>query len=374
MIALTPPMGWNSWDFFANNINEEIVLNTIDSILQRGLKDAGYEYVVIDDCWQADKRDEKRRLMPDPVKFPNGIKPLADYAHAHGMKFGIYSCAGYRTCANKPGSYDHEFLDAETFASWDVDYLKYDFCHFPVHIHELCCDYYRRMGTALANCGRDILFNSCNWGINNAKEWVKTAGISAWRSTLDLVDSWESIKSVALQQPDLQPYNGQKCFNDMDMLVVGMHGKGYAGLTGCTDEEYRTHFCFWAMMGSPLMIGCDVRNMDEKSEALLKNAEVIAINQDPACSQPFLLNRQTDEGLWARQLSNGDYAVGFFNFLDRDAGRCLMLSDLGLGGVTGKGLDMKDLFTGEITHVDGWFCVEAPPHGCRMFRARVVDL
>lgn len=374
MVKLTPPLGWNSWNTFAQNINETVVRETADAMVETGLKDAGYEYVVIDDCWQAKERDAEGNLTYDKEKFPNGMKALADYVHSKGLKFGMYSCAGHLTCASMPGSFDHEFQDAATFASWDVDFLKYDFCYFPVHIHELGCDYYRRMGTALANSGREILFSICNWGIIDVKDWAKSCSASMWRSTLDIVDSWESIKSIALQQPALQPYNGQKCFNDMDMLVVGMNGKGNVGLTGCSYEEYRTHFCYWAMMGSPLMIGCDIRDMTEETKSILLNREIIAINQDMASCQPYMLNRQEDESVWVKQLANGDFAIGFFNFLDHDTGRYVSLFDMGLGGVTRKGLELTDLFTGERITVREMHSMKVAAHDCHMYRARVIDI
>ena len=213
-------MGWNSWNTFGENINEKVVLETADFIAESGLKDCGYEYVIIDDCWSLRERNEQGELVPDPEKFPHGMKYVADYVHSKGLKFGMYSCAGTMTCAGYPGSLDHEFIDAKSFAEWEVDYLKYDYCYHP-HT-TLGHTIYKRMGLALANCGRDIVFAACSWGADNTKTWIKETGAHTWRSTGDIHDSWESIKNLAVSQYKVAEYNGCGCFNDMDMLVVGM--------------------------------------------------------------------------------------------------------------------------------------------------------
>ena len=261
MIKLTPPMGWNSWNTFGENINEKMIFETADVMAESGLRDKGYEYLVIDDCWSLRERDENGRLVPDPEKFPHGMKAVADYVHSKGLKFGMYSCAGNMTCAGYPGSYEHEFVDAETFASWDVDFLKYDYCYHSPILHGKYL--YRRMGLALENCGRDILFSACSWGADETHEWIKETGASMWRSTGDIFDTWDSVKDLVAQQEKLHPYNGVGCFNDMDMLIVGMHGKGNVGLAGCSDVQYQTHYALWAFLGSPLMIGCDIREMSD---------------------------------------------------------------------------------------------------------------
>ena len=240
MIKLTPPMGWNSWNTFGENINEKMIFETADVMAESGLRDKGYEYLVIDDCWSLRERDENGRLVPDPEKFPHGMKAVADYVHSKGLKFGMYSCAGNMTCAGYPGSYEHEFVDAETFASWDVDFLKYDYCYHSPILHGKYL--YRRMGLALENCGRDILFSACSWGADETHEWIKETGASMWRSTGDIFDTWDSVKDLVAQQEKLHPYNGVGCFNDMDMLIVGMHGKGNVGLAGCSDVQYQTHY------------------------------------------------------------------------------------------------------------------------------------
>lgn len=235
MVVKTPPMGWNSWNTFGDRIDEQMIMEMADAMVSTGLKEAGYEYLVIDDCWSEKKRDRNGRLVADHVKFPHGMKYVADYVHGKGLKFGMYSCAGNLTCAGYPGSYEHEFTDAETFASWDVDFLKYDYCfHSPIVPGKYL---YRRMGLALENTGRDILFSACSWGSDETAEWIKSTGASMWRSTPDIFDNWNSIRNLTERQSSLHPYNAPGCFNDMDMLVVGMHGNGNVGIGGCDDVQ-----------------------------------------------------------------------------------------------------------------------------------------
>ena len=223
-MCAVPPMGWNSWNTFTENINEDLVKETVDAMKEQGFLEAGYEYVVIDDCWSLKERDSEGRLVADPEKFPSGIGALADYIHEKGFKFGMYSCCGTRTCANYPGSFEHEFEDAKQFAQWGVDYLKYDNCFKPQNQDGKTL--YRRMGMALANSGRDIVFSACQWGTDCVHEWIRSSGAHLFRSTEDINDSWNSIKDIALSQLDKQAFSGPYCHNDMDMLVVGMHGKG----------------------------------------------------------------------------------------------------------------------------------------------------
>lgn len=376
MVKLTPPMGWNSWNTFGEHINESMIFEIADAMVSSGLASHGYEYLVIDDCWSLRERDENECLVPDPEKFPHGMKAVADYVHSKGLKFGMYSCAGNMTCAGYPGSFEHEFIDAKTFAQWGVDFLKYDYCY---HSDLIPGEYlYRRMGLALENCGRDILFSACSWGIDETHKWIKTTAASMWRSTGDIFDSWDSIKSLAKQQEPLFPYNGVGCFNDMDMLVVGMKGEGNVGLTGCTDIQYRTHFSLWSFLGSPLMVGCDIRKMTPEMLAVLTNDELIAINQDPACRQPYRLR-----GIWqgeelvtlAKNLSTGEIAIGLFNLSGEPARANFNLDELGLPYSTHKTISMTDAWTGKQALVRNanvtW---QLDPYDCAVFRAKVVDL
>lgn len=373
MVKLTPPMGWNSWNTYGEDINEQLIKETADAMVAEGLLDKGYEYLVIDDCWSLKERDENERLVADPVKFPNGMKAVADYVHSKGLKFGMYSCAGNLTCAGYPGSFEHEFIDAETFAEWGVDFLKYDYCyHSPIIPGQYL---YRRMGLALENCGRDILFSACSWGADETHEWIKTSSASMWRSTGDIVDEWASVKNLTKQQEKLHSYNGVGCFNDMDMLIVGMYGKGNVGLSGCNDTQYKTHFSIWSLLGSPLMIGCDIRNMTDATKAILTNEEMIRINQDNACRQPVRLKGIVGEDmiLYSRQLENGDIAIGCFNMSENKGIARLNLDELGLPFSTGRTLKLKEVWTGEESIVKNSTLIKKlEPFDCAVYRAEVI--
>ena len=390
MIIQKPPMGWNTWNTFGNKINEQLIMESADAMVDTGLLDAGYEYVVIDDMWSLKERDSEGRLVPDPEKFPHGMKYLADYIHSKGLKFGIYSCGGYLTCGGYPGSYGHEWTDARTFAEWGVDYLKYDFCYHPKSVAPDVV--YKRMGLALAHCGRDILFSACSWGFDKTPMWIRETGAHCWRSTGDISDSWVSIKNIAMSQLNEQVYNAPGCFNDMDMLVVGMHGNGNVGLTGCTEEEYKLHFSFWSFLSSPLMIGCDIRNMTEETKCILLNKDIITINQDTAGRQAFVLNLRKqditdknpeaygyilDRYTMARYLENGDIAIAMFNFLDVDTYSAPLTIQPDMLGLP-EGFDryeVQDLWTGEILKsYNGTISPNGPckAHGCQMFRLRIL--
>jgi len=380
MVALTPPLGWNSWNTFGEDINETVVMQSADTLIESGLAACGYNYIVIDDCWALKERGEDGRMVPDPAKFPHGMKYVADYIHSKGLKFGMYSCAGAHTCAGYPGSFDHEFIDAKTFAEWGVDYLKYDYCFHPFTIAGNVL--YKRMAVALANSGRDILFSACSWGADETKKWIKETGANMWRTTGDINDSWRSIRELSLVAGDAIKHGSINCFPDMDMLVTGMNGKGNVGFAGCTPEEYRTHFSLWALLGSPLMIGCDIRSMDDATRETLMNKDVLAINQDPAYNQAFdasanAAKEENEYPIYVRLLDNGDYAIGVFNFSDVASSRWstyLLMDTIGLPETTGKTLLLKELWTGEERKVTNGILTDAiPPHGCKLYRAQVVD-
>ena len=372
----TPPLGWNTWNTFGMNINEQLVREMADHMIESGLRDCGYEYIVIDDAWALKKRDENGKLVPDPEKFPSGMKALSDYIHSKGLKFGMYSCAGTMTCQAYPGSFDREFIDAATFAEWGVDFLKYDYCYHTKMIQPKFL--YRRMGAALANCGRDILLSACSWGHGETHEWIKTTGASMWRSTGDIFDSWELVKNLTYQQEALHPYNSVGCFNDMDMLIVGMNGIGRVAKGGCTFEEYRTHFSVWCLMGSPLMIGCDIRKMSDDTKKILMNREAIAIDQDPCCNQPYRITdcggpASPDMRIYVRLLSNGDFAIGVFNFNDFTATASFMLDEIGLPISSGKKLLMHEVWSGEdIMPENDTVLLRLEAHDSRLFRCKVI--
>lgn len=380
-MGLTPPMGWNSWNTFTWNINETLIKETVDAIVDGGFLDAGYEYVVIDDCWSKKERDKNGYFVADPEKFPNGIKAVADYVHEKGLKFGIYSCAGTHTCAGYPGSFEHEFQDAETFANWEVDFLKYDYCYKPSHIPGEVL--YKRMGMALKNCGRDILFSACNWGRDNTYDWVRSSGAHMYRSTGDISDNWASIRDLAMSQIGKECYTGAYCHNDIDMLVVGMYGNsndGYIGsvLGGCTDLEYRTHFSLWSIMGSPLIMGCDMRKLTDSAKEILLNKDIIAINQDEESRGAYCVRQfNNPEKVMAliKPLSNGEYAIGLFNFSDVASEMSLQFWDMGLSYTSGRGLSMYDCWEKKQLGVfTERFAARLEAHGCMVLRATITKL
>ena len=265
-LGLTPQMGWNSWNKFGCKINESLIYSTIDALNQSGLIELGYNYINLDDCWQI-SRDENGVIVPDP-HFPNGIKPLADYAHSKGLKFGLYSDGGNLTCCLRPGGFGHESTDAKTYAEWGVDYLKYDTC-FDVGVSSLIR--YPRMRDALLNQSRPIFYSICNWGQEEIPKWGKDVG-NSWRTTIDIEDNWQSMINIIDINNQWYEYAGPGGWNDPDMLEVG-NGK-------MTTTEYKTHFSLWAISKAPLIIGCDVTNMSNDTWNILSNSEVIAINQD----------------------------------------------------------------------------------------------
>lgn len=376
MLSPTPPMGWNSWNTFFDKISEDLICTTADTMVEQGYLEAGYQYLIIDDCWASKERDEHGKLVPDPEKFPHGMKAVADYVHSKGLKFGIYSCCGVRTCARYPGSFEHEFSDAEQFAEWGIDYLKYDNCNRPSSQGSEML--YRRMGMALRNSGRDMIFAACQWGTEDVDQWIRSCGAHTYRSTIDIQDSWKSIESILLRQFEHPCPSSPDCFNDMDMLVVGMNGKGFnpeASIGGCTHAEYQTHFALWAMMNSPLIIGCDLRNADDEAKKILLNRDLIAINQDAECRSCYRLNiyGNPDVFLLVRPLSTGGYAVGFFNLSDTPACECISFWDMGLTMEVGQSMSVYDC----ITHEDlglhrEYFAPKLSPHGCQVYRFRMV--
>lgn len=377
MLSHKPPMGWNSWNTFAQNINEKLIMEITDVIVNEGYQAAGYEYVIIDDCWSLKERVDGK-LVPDPELFPNGMKHLADYIHSKGLKFGMYSCAGFKTCAGYPSSYGHEFEDAKQFAEWGVDYLKYDFCNFPQSGDAK--NAYLTMAMALRNSGRDILFAACNWGEKNPSQWMRSHGAHTYRSTGDIFDAPISYIDIFKSQIDNVEGNGPGCYNDMDMLITGMHGKGHVGLEGCTDAQYLQHFALWAFLGSPLIIGADLRSLDPVNKDVILNPGLISINQDDECRPAFCISKVAENGFCiAKILSGGRIAIGMFNVSETDnvwggARIDLSFDDLGLHSETNLGLKLTDAFTGEELGVfhDG-FSFEVGAYGSKVLIGEIVN-
>ena len=378
MLAMTPPMGYNTWNTFGTNISAQLIKETADAMVDEGLLDAGYQYLVIDDCWSERQRDPVTdKIVPDRNKFPLGMNDVSDYVHAKGLKFGMYSCAGVRTCADYPGSFDHEFLDAETFAEYGCDFLKYDFCFKPETVDGPLL--YKRMGMALKSCGREILFSACNWGSDNVGTWIRSAGAHMYRSTGDIFDNFNSAKDIAMSQVQNYCYSAPGCFNDMDMLTVGMYGKGNVGNENAqSDVEYQTQFALWCLFGSPLMIGCDVRNMTPATKAILTNRELIALDQDPECRGVINVTTHPwsqDLKVFFRHLSDGEYAIGFFNFGANEARVPFYTFNAGLVAGCGRAFVMRDLLTGEeVGPIKDYHNPLVPSHGCKIYRAKVVRI
>jgi alpha-galactosidase len=315
-VARTPPMGWNSWNKFAcKDINEQVVRASADAIASNGMKDAGYQYVVIDDCWQTG-RDAAGNIIADPQKFPSGIKALADYVHSKGLKFGIYTDAGTKTCAGRPGSMGHEYQDAQQYANWGVDYLKEDWCStLPGQDSESS---YTLMRNALAATGRPIVFSICEWGSTKPWLWSVPVG-NMWRATGDIQDCWSCKKTwggsgfleiIDLMDP-LYSYAGPGHWNDADMLEIGNGGM--------TTEEYRAHFSLWAIFSAPLLAGNDLEHMTPDTREILLNKEVIAIDQDPMGIQGHRVQKAGDLEVWSKQLADGGRAVALLNRSDKAA-------------------------------------------------------
>ncbi|MFK8266445.1 glycoside hydrolase family 27 protein [Capnocytophaga cynodegmi] len=357
--AETPPMGFMTWNYFAENISESQLKEVVDAMVSTGLRDAGYNFIFIDDGWQGG-RDAKNNLIPDPKKFPSGMKAFADYVHSKGMKLGIYSNAAELTCAGYTGSYGFEEKDAKTFARWGIDYLKYDYCHAPSD-WKVAIERYEKMAIALQNSGREITFAICEWGDREPWLWGKKAGGQLWRTTADVRDKWKSIEpyknakelhrvgagilDIVNRNAELSSYAGINGWNDADMLVIGLYGKkgpsGDLGGVGCTDTEYRSQMSLWCLMAAPLMITCDVRNMNETTHKILMNHDVIKINQDKLGKQATRIVNSNDWQIFLKPLQNGDIAIGILNTADNKRSFNLKLDELGITGKT----TAKDLWT-----------------------------
>jgi alpha-galactosidase len=358
-LALTPPMGWNSWNKFGCNVNEATVRATADAMVSSGMRDAGYAYVVIDDCWHG-SRDADGFITADKEKFPSGIKALADYVHSKGLKFGIYSDAGRHTCGGRPGSQGHEYQDALVYARWGVDYLKYDWCDTGSRNAE---EGYKLMADALRATGRDIVFSMCEWGTAKPWLWASKVG-NLWRTTGDVIDHWEGkydyswgIVSIADMNEPLWPHAGPGHWNDPDMLEVGNGG--------LSDTEYRSHFSLWAMMAAPLIAGNDVANMSEATRAILLNREVVAVDQDPLGVQGHRVAKDGEREIWLKPMSGGRSALLLFNRGVAPATIAATWTQLGLA--PDAKLRVRDLWTHrDLPRARGVYSALVPPHGVQM--------
>ncbi|XP_020570594.1 alpha-galactosidase-like [Phalaenopsis equestris] len=353
-LGRTPPMGWNSWNHFQCKIDEKMIRETADALVSTGLASLGYKYVNLDDCWGESIRDSQGNLVPKSSTFPSGIKSLADYLHEKGLKLGIYSDAGTQTCSKTmPGSLGHEQQDASTFASWEVDYLKYDNCNNQnVDLKER----YKNMSQALLNSGRNIFFSLCEWGQEDPATWAGSVG-NSWRTTGDIEDKWDSMTSRADLNDKWASYAGPGGWNDPDMLEVGNGGM--------TTEEYRSHFSIWALAKAPLLIGCDVRSMSNETFSILSNSEVIAVNQDKLGVQGKKVKSNGNIEVWAGPLSGGKVAVVLWNRGSSQTSITVNWADIGLNSSTI--VDARDLWEHSNTSVEGNLTATAASHACKMY-------
>ncbi|MEZ0074770.1 NPCBM/NEW2 domain-containing protein [Planotetraspora sp. GP83] len=362
-LALTPPMGFNNWNstHCRAEFNEAMVKGIADIFVSKGLKDAGYQYVNLDDCWALPQRDADGNLVPDPKRFPDGIKALADYVHDKGLKLGIYTSAGTKTCntAGFPGGLGHEEQDANLFASWGIDYLKYDNCN---NQGVDAVQRYTKMRDALKATGRPIVFSICEWGQNKPWLWGKEVG-HLWRTTGDINDTWPRTLSIIKANLPLAQYAGPGHWNDPDMLEVGNGGM--------TDTEYRTHFGMWAIMAAPLLIGSDLRKATPATYEILENREVIAIDQDPLGVQGAVLKSANGGWVVVKPLKNGDEAVALFNETDKPQRIATSGTEIGLDRGDVPAYRLRDLWAHTDTHTEDVISAAVPPHGTVLLRVSV---
>nr|WP_239311443.1 cellulose binding domain-containing protein [Plantactinospora mayteni] len=367
-------MGWNSWNTFGCNINEGLIRQMADAMVSSGMRDVGYEYVVVDDCWMNPNRDSAGNLQGDPGRFPSGMKALGDYIHARGLKFGIYQAPLDRTCAQYFGAYPgrtgaqgHEAQDARQFAAWGVDYLKYDWCSPSGTIDDQVRTF-ARMRDALAASGRPIVYsinpNSIHDKTGPRRNWGDVANI--WRTTEDITNAWDTgqtngypmgIQNIINVTVPLAGYARPGSFNDPDMMEVGRGGM--------TDTEMRSHFAMWAIMASPLIAGNDLRNMNAATQTILKNQNLIAINQDTLGLQGVQVSFDGTRRVLAKRLANGDVAVALFNQGTTTTTISTTASAIGLSG---SSFTLRDAWTNATSSTTGTISASVPGHGTTVYR------
>ncbi|NGO06186.1 alpha-galactosidase [Streptomyces sp. HC44] len=360
--ALTPPMGFNNWNatHCRAEFNEAMVKGIADIFVEKGLKDAGYQYVNLDDCWALPQRDANGKLVPDPVRFPGGIKAVADYVHSKGLKLGIYTSAGTKTCntAGFPGALGHEYSDAQQFADWGVDYLKYDNCNNQgVDAKQRYTTMRDALKAASEKTGRPIVYSICEWGQNKPWEWAADVG-HLWRTTGDISDNWGSMLSIMKQNLPLDQYAGPGHWNDPDMLEVGNGGM--------TDTEYRTHFSMWSIMAAPLLIGSDLRSVSEETFEILGNKEVIAVDQDPLGKQGAVVSSEGGRWVVAKEMKDGSRAVALFN--ETGSAQRIATTAAAVGLPKADAYTMRDLWQHKSYNTAGTISATVPAHGTVLLR------
>lgn len=351
ILAPTPVMGWNSWNRFGCDLNETLIREIADVMVTSGMQTAGYQYVNLDDCWQVSRQSDGT-IVADPQRFPSGIKSLADYVHGKGLKLGIYTDAGRMTCQKRPGSFDHEFQDAKTYASWGVDYVKIDWCFAEGLDPET---QYGKFRDALAQSGRAIVFSICNWGVKAPWRWGPGTG-NLWRTTGDISDNYDRMAVIGFAQNGLEKFAGPGHWNDPDMLEVGNGGM--------SRDEYRTHMALWAILAAPLLAGNDLRTMTAETRELLTNREVIAVDQDPKGVQGHRVWEEGPLEIWIKPLADGSQAVGLFN---RGAPFKIQLDSRLIGAAPSAKL--RDLLEHkDLGPIEDSYTAEVPEHGVVLLR------
>ena len=362
-IAPTPPMGWNSWNHFARKIDDATVRAQADAMVSSGMRDAGYKYINIDDTWEGQR--DAQGVIHTNEKFPD-MKALADYVHSKGLKIGIYSSPGPKTCAGFEGSYQHEEQDAQTYAAWGIDYLKYDVCSFsglmknapsPAGAHQMMLDAYTKMHNALLKTGRDIVFSLCQYGNDAVWRWGATVGGNLWRTTDDITDRYIRMAEIGFGQAGLSKFSGPGHWNDPDMLEIGNGGM--------KPDEYRTHMTLWVLLAAPLLAGNDLTQMTPETIALLTNKEVIAIDQDPLGNQADRISAEGPLEIWARTLADSSKAVGMFNRLGSPMDMHLDFVTIGFSDP----VKVRDLWVGKnLSTGTSTYATTVPAHGAVLLK------
>jgi alpha-galactosidase len=360
-LSKTPPMGWNSWNKFRNQVSDKMVREIADAMVTSGMKAAGYIYVNIDDTWEAAHRDAQGNIATNN-KFPD-MKALSDYVHSKGLKLGIYSSPGPKTCAGYEGSYQHEEQDAKTYAAWGIDYLKYDWCSAAQvydNTQATMVAAYAKMGLALLNSGRKIVYSLCQYGNHDVGDWGEKVGGNLWRTTGDISDRWQSMERIGFeQQPGREKYAGAGHWNDPDMLEVGNGGM--------TDDEYKTHMSLWCILASPLLAGNDIRDMKPNVAEILMNKEVIAVDQDKLGKQGVRVAKEGTTEVWSKPLADGSHAIALFNRGGDTATVTAKWSDLGITGSK----SVRDLWKhADLGKKTGEFTATVPTHGVVMVKIK----